>query len=517
MKTILKNNIIVDNPTPSILKFAVNELVVTNPTYSTLKRLGKEDTIRFKHIPEKMCLYSANGLKLLLPFGVLNSIWPMIKDSNYELDFNDHGETEFKHMVSSQSLFDYQKEAVDAMMKNKGGVLVGGCGSGKTQCGIEIAHRIGKKFLWLTHTKDLLKQSYNRFKSLYPNIKLGTITEGKIDMGEDGTIATIQTMANLDPYMYKDDFDVVITDECFPAGTKVTTIDGYKNIEDIKVGDTVLSFNHKTNQKEFKKVKNLFVKTSSNLKKVKVCDKIIIATENHPFYTQRGYVAVGDLKDGDYVLQDLWQTVNKRECVTFKMEPREEKWIHLLFTPMFSKKRKKKAKLHSGTKEKIFGEYEKIEFYTSLNEKAFRGNEMEQSYVGCKCCEENDRNKIEEWYITSTDKKQGWKWENESIPNNYCIGVRENGDSLDFRICCPNKKDKGAKNLYPTCYKIDVAIPEMKIAIEVDGASHFGKKAKERDQKKTNFLVGLGWKVFRITNKQIKKNVQEALSFITLK
>ena len=94
------------------------------------------------------------------------------------------------------------------------GVLIGGCGSGKTNCGVEIAHRIGKKFLWLTHTKDLVKQSYDRFKKLYPNIQIGIVGDNKLNFGADGTIATIQTMEKLDPDLYKNEFEVVITDEC---------------------------------------------------------------------------------------------------------------------------------------------------------------------------------------------------------------------------------------------------------------------------------------------------------------
>lgn len=32
---------------------------------------------------------------------------------------------------------------------------------------------------------------------------------------------------------------------CFAAGTKVLTIDGYKNVKDVKVGDLVLTHNNR--------------------------------------------------------------------------------------------------------------------------------------------------------------------------------------------------------------------------------------------------------------------------------
>ena len=53
-------------------------------------------------------------------------------------------------------LYDYQAEAVDGMEKVYCGILQSAAGSGKTQMGIALAARLGRKTLWLTHTKDLL-------------------------------------------------------------------------------------------------------------------------------------------------------------------------------------------------------------------------------------------------------------------------------------------------------------------------------------------------------------------------
>src|SRR6266487_306279 len=54
---------------------------------------------------------------------------------------------------------------------------------------------------------------------------------------------------------------------------------------------------------------------------------------------------------------------------------------------------------------------------------------------------------------------------------------------------------------YPTNYKLDLANLERKIAIEVDGESHRGRKAQ--DQKKDAKLTSLGWTVLRFWNKDI--------------
>ena len=194
--------------------WAKDNLIITNPTYATMMRLGKEDTVARKHIPEAMKLYVESGADLVLPFGVLNAVWPMIKDSPYEVRFNDNGQVIDQNMTISMPLFDYQEEAVQRMVSAKGGILEGACGCGKTQVGIEIAKRIGRNTLWLCHTGDLLTQTVARIHKLYPKLSVGTITEGSVNMVNDGiTVSTVQTLVTVDPEIYRNKFDTVITDE----------------------------------------------------------------------------------------------------------------------------------------------------------------------------------------------------------------------------------------------------------------------------------------------------------------
>ena len=60
----------------------------------------------------------------------------------------------------------------------------------------------------------------------------------------------------------------------------------------------------------------------------------------------------------------------------------------------------------------------------------------------------------------------------------------------------------GVQNI-PNCYKVDLAEPSVKLAIEVDGGSHNSIIRKEADKKKTKTLNSLGWCVLRFTNKEV--------------
>ena len=73
---------------------------------------------------------------------------------------------------------------------------------------------------------------------------------------------------------------------------------------------------------------------------------------------------------------------------------------------------------------------------------------------------------------------------------------------------------KGYIGNYPKNYKIDIALPKYKIAIEVDGNSHRAIKRQIEDMKKTKLLENKGWKVIRFGNNEINQNINKCLKEI---
>lgn len=53
---------------------------------------------------------------------------------------------------------------------------------------------------------------------------------------------------------------------------------------------------------------------------------------------------------------------------------------------------------------------------------------------------------------------------------------------------------------YPTHYKLDLANLAMRVAIEVDGRSHYSEVKKAQDEKKAEKLASLGWDVLHFWN-----------------
>jgi phage terminase large subunit len=88
---------------------------------------------------------------------------------------------------------------------------------------------------------------------------------------------------------------------CFARDTLVKTDTGYKNIQDIKPSDNVLSYNEKENKFEYKMVKELHTfEVGTNLTKplieIKINGEVIICTYDHEIYTitedgkQKGWI-----------------------------------------------------------------------------------------------------------------------------------------------------------------------------------------------------------------------------------
>ena len=220
MRVLIDNKIFIENPSPEISEWCKENLIIDNPDFYKKEKLGKWTG----NTPKTIWLYEKHGTDLLLPFGCIGKIYPMLLRPN----------TLFKSVIkpieyvsynSCIKPYQYQQKAIESVLRAKNGILVMPCGSGKTITGLEIITKIGSKALWLTHTKDLLNQSMNSAKStLDIDGTYGTITEGKINIGTHITFATIQTLSKIDLSQLKDMWGVIVIDEVHHAAGSPTRV-----------------------------------------------------------------------------------------------------------------------------------------------------------------------------------------------------------------------------------------------------------------------------------------------------
>ena len=225
MKVTISNEITITEPTQEILDWCKRELVLPNPEYAKKERMG----LWVGNTPRTLSLYKINGNSVIIPIGAFKHIKPILNTYNIEY-VQDMANNEPVEYNAEVNLYDYQEKAVEQMLGAGYGILQSPCGSGKTQMGIALAVKLGKKCLWLTNKNDLLKQSYDRARQYIDKSLLGTITGGKINIGAGITFATVQTLAKQDLTQYKYMWDVVIVDECHSCSGTPTAMTQFSKV-----------------------------------------------------------------------------------------------------------------------------------------------------------------------------------------------------------------------------------------------------------------------------------------------
>lgn len=232
METIVGADIRIRDYTREAERFFGDKLTFDNPEY--FKKLNSGRWIG--DTPKRISLVERHGTELILPFGMLPLIFQRksIFTGIYHSFNIQTGKYDYRSTIKP---YGYQEEAIQKAIEKRQGVIVAPCGAGKTQIGLEIAARIGGRMLWLTHTSDLLNQSMERAKTMFglSEKDYGTITAGKVDVGNVITFATVQTMSKLDLRKLENLFDVVIVDECHHVvGTPAKVMMFYRVISGIK-------------------------------------------------------------------------------------------------------------------------------------------------------------------------------------------------------------------------------------------------------------------------------------------
>ena len=222
MRVSIGATITVENPSQALNDWCEEHLAIPNPEYAKKVRMH----FWLGNTPKTLSLYERRGNALILPFGILRDVQHFLWGQPCTSEFPEPVEIAYGGEVP---LYSYQDDAVNVMKECRYGILQSPAGSGKTQMGIALVMRYGRRALWLTHTADLLNQSKARAERYMDKRLIGTITEGKVNIGQGITFATIQTMCRLDLAQYKDLWDVIIVDECHRvAGTPTAMTQFFK-------------------------------------------------------------------------------------------------------------------------------------------------------------------------------------------------------------------------------------------------------------------------------------------------
>ena len=218
MELIISNEITIHDPADEVRQWVYDKLKVPNPEYDNKARLG----LWLGNTPHELKLYRTSGDSIIIPYGVRKSLFyafPELRNEKHNCKFAENKPVNYNADIK---LYDYQENAVNSLIQSEGGILQSKAGSGKTRMGIALACALGKKTLWLTHTNELLNQSYNAAAEFIDKKLLGKITAGKMQIADGITFATVQTLSKADLNALRYEWDMIIVDECHRASMSVT-------------------------------------------------------------------------------------------------------------------------------------------------------------------------------------------------------------------------------------------------------------------------------------------------------
>ena len=308
-------------------------------------------------------------------------------------------------------LRDYQQECIDAIQEQAPGAYL--CqmatGLGKTATFSHIP-RNGRVLL-LSHREELVHQP-----ARYYDCAVGFERAHETSHGEPVVSASVQSLVRRLNRFSPDEFNMIITDECFPGNVKV---DG-KPLKKMERGDIIASWNSASDTIENRRITHVFKRIPSKMCVVSLENgQSIPCTPNHPFYVEGvGYVPAINLSEGVYVRKIHMHTLRETNRPgAFYEEPVESKngflqknWKNILFFELLKR---------------IFKT--RIERYNVKDKSKVcqRKDETQKSDEGSRTEEENVKKIARDWALSENSVRQ-WSGA-DSTAANIASGVARFG------------------------------------------------------------------------------------------
>jgi len=207
--------------TPQLISYLRENLNFLNVDYLIKQKSGKST---YNTEPYFRTLNEKDGF-VFLPRGFIGTLIEHCEKQKIPYHFEDKREKlETVQFKSTITLHEYQQNAVEATNKKAFGVIVAPPGAGKTIMGLQMIAQKQQPALIVVHRKQLFDQWIERIQSFLgiPKFRIGKIEGGKCEIGNEITVAMIQSLQSDSlPVKIYHSFGTILVDEChhIPAKT----------------------------------------------------------------------------------------------------------------------------------------------------------------------------------------------------------------------------------------------------------------------------------------------------------
>ena len=208
-----------------LYRFLKKELNFPNPEFYAKERFGYSTW----QTPRFIKTIDVNPEGITIPAGNLDRILQFINENQFRVEIVDNRTatktTTFKSKLKLRK--DQQKELTQ-LLKHERIIFQAQPGFGKTMVALALMKKRRQKTLIIVHTNALLRQWIKRINDHFEMDKgdLGTIGSNKWQIGKKVTVASYMTLARREIDEIKDEFGLIIIDECHhvPANTFSTVV-----------------------------------------------------------------------------------------------------------------------------------------------------------------------------------------------------------------------------------------------------------------------------------------------------
>ncbi|PZX53192.1 DEAD/DEAH box helicase [Algoriphagus chordae] len=195
-----------------LINFLKEELNFANSEFFIKKKSGKNTF----GIDRYFKLVEENENEVSIPRGFIGKLLRFCKEQSLDFDFQDQRKrNELISYRFNATLRGHQSKVIEAVSKKDFGVIVAPPSSGKTIIGLKIIAEKKQPALIVVHRKLLLEQWQERVQVFLgiPKQEIGIIGQGKVKIGRQITIATIQSLPKQIEQIHCQ-FGVILVDEC---------------------------------------------------------------------------------------------------------------------------------------------------------------------------------------------------------------------------------------------------------------------------------------------------------------
>ena len=176
-----------------LINFLKEELNFANTEFFVKKQSGRNTFGTNRYF--KLVAETEN--EVLIPRGFIGKLIRFCKENSINHEFSDMRLKKLSvNYEFNATLRNHQQKAIEAVEKKDFGVIVAPPNSGKTLVGLKIISEKKQPALIIVHRRQLLEQWCERIESFLgiPKREIGIIGSGKMKIGKQITVATIQSL-----------------------------------------------------------------------------------------------------------------------------------------------------------------------------------------------------------------------------------------------------------------------------------------------------------------------------------